>query len=220
MKRESSSLSSKWPHRNDFCSTNYKEALKSSFFEMQMARDWYREVTSDVGMNADLVKYWIRVSALLITPIAPHFAEHIWTALLKEPSSVQNARWPTPSQPVDHAVLAAGQYMRGTLKAMRDSEAAMLKKLSKAKSAPYDPKKPKSVRIYVATRFPEWQDKVVAIVKEAYDSEKEKVDDQKIRELLQAQGLIKDKRAMPFAQVFKVSNLLICTLASALLTCD
>ena len=172
---------------------------------MQMSRDWYREVTSDIGMNADLVKYWIRVSCLLITPIAPHFAEHIWSELLKETDTVQRALWPEPTQPMDRAILESGQYMRGTLKAMRDSEAAMLKKLSKAKNAPYDPKKPKSVRIYVATSFPEWQDKVVSIVKEAYDEENEKVDDQKIRELLQAQGLIKDKRAMPFAQLFKVN---------------
>ena len=62
----------------------------------------------------------------------------------------------------------------------------------------------RSVRIYVSTKFPEWQDKVVEAVKQAYDSEREKVDDVKIREGLQAQGLIKDKRAMPFVQAFKV----------------
>ncbi|KAL5525184.1 CDC60 [Sanghuangporus sanghuang] len=183
--------------------TNYKDALKYGFFEMQMARDWYREVTSDLGMNADLVKYWIRASVLLIAPIAPHFSEHIWTTLLGESDTVQRARWPTPSGPVNAAVLEAGQYMRGTLKTMRDSEISMLKKLSKSKAAPYDPKKTKSARIYVATRFPEWKNRVVAIVQEAYDAEKDKVDDVKIRELLQAQGLIKDKRAMPFAQLFK-----------------
>ncbi|THH03720.1 hypothetical protein EW145_g6059 [Phellinidium pouzarii] len=69
-----------------------------------------------------------------------------------------------------------------------------------------DPKKQKSVHIYVATWFPEWQDHVVVIIKEAYDTEKEKVDDQKVCELLQAQGLIKDKHAMPFVQLFKVPD--------------
>ncbi|THH03335.1 hypothetical protein EW145_g6336 [Phellinidium pouzarii] len=189
--------------QSNYEATNYKDAMKNGFFEMQMTRDWYREVTSDIGMNADLVKYWVRVSCLLITPIAPHFAEHIWSVVLGEPVTVQRARWPVPSQTVDRSVLETGQYMRGTLKTMRDSETAMLKKLGKSRTAPFDPKKPKSVRVYVATQFPEWQDHVVATVKEAYDAEKEKVDDQKVRELLQAQGLIKDKRAMPFAQLFK-----------------
>ena len=195
-------------------STNYKDALKYGFFEMQTARDWYREVTSDVGMNADLIKYWIRVSALLVTPIAPHFAEHIWSSILGEKETVQNALWPTPTKAstplkeawtgVDRAILEASQYMRGTLKMMRDSELAMLKKLGKKKDAPFDPKKPKSVKIYLATRFPEWQDKVVETVQESYDAEKDKVDDVKVRELLQQKGLIKDKKAMPFAQLFKV----------------
>ncbi|KAI5118474.1 hypothetical protein M0805_003735 [Coniferiporia weirii] len=183
--------------------TNYKDALKYGFFEMQMARDWYREVTSDVGMNAELVKYWIRISCLLITPIAPHFADHIWSEVLGESTTVQRALWPVPMRPVDRSLLEAGQYMRGTLKTMRDSELAMLKKLGKSKSAPFDPKKPKSVRVYVATQFPEWQNRVVAIVQEAYDPKGDVVDDQKIRELLQTQGLIKDKRVMPFAQALK-----------------
>lgn len=173
---------------------------------MQMARDWYREVTSEVGMHEDLVNHWVRASALLITPIAPHFAEHVWTTILEEPKSVQLALWPEPPKPVDRAIIQAGQYMRGTIKTIRDAELSMLKKMSKSKNTPFDPKKPKSVRIYVATTFPEWQDRCVKIVEAAYDFEKEKVDDKKVRDLLTKEGLIKDKRAMPFAQLFKVRS--------------
>ena len=175
---------------------------------MQSARDWYREVTSDVGMHGDLVHHWIRTSALLILPIAPHFSEHIWTEVLKEPKSVQFALWPTPSSPLDHTILDAGAYVRSILKSMRDAEVTLLKKMGKARgpAATYDPKKPRSIRVYVATSFPEWQDKCVQIIKEAYDSEKDKVDDVKVRSLLTERGLIKDKRAMPFVQAFKVSR--------------
>ncbi|TCD62832.1 cytosolic leucyl tRNA synthetase [Steccherinum ochraceum] len=184
--------------------TNYKDALKYAFYELQSARDWYREVTSDVGMHAALVKYWIRVSALLVLPIAPHFSEHIWT-LLGEPKSVQHARWPEVTKPVDRVVIDAGAYMRETTKTMRDAELGLLKKMNKGKGAQatYDPKKPKAVRIYVATGFPEWQDQCVQIVKDVYDAEKDKVDDAKVRDLLKDRGMIKDKRAMPFIQAFK-----------------
>ena len=79
-------------------STPFKDALKYGFYELQNIHDWYREVTSDVGMHADLVKYWIRISTLLVTPVAPHFAEHIWTEFLKEPSPFS---WPAgPNQDV------------------------------------------------------------------------------------------------------------------------
>ncbi|TFK37610.1 hypothetical protein BDQ12DRAFT_736141 [Crucibulum laeve] len=188
--------------------TNYKDALKYGFYELQSVRDWYREVTSDVGMHADLVMYWIRIAALLVTPVAPHFAEHLWSGILKQPQSIQLALWPTPLKPVDRNLIEAGNYMRGTIKTIRDAEASLLKMMSKAKGkkAPehlFDPKKPKAVRIYVATAFPDWQDSCVQIVKESYAEEADKVDDARVKELLIENGLIKDKKAMPFIQAFK-----------------
>ncbi|KAF8886349.1 hypothetical protein BD779DRAFT_1662735 [Infundibulicybe gibba] len=185
--------------------TNYKNALKYSFYEFQSARDWYREVTSDVGMHSDLVMYWIQIAALLAMPIAPHFAEHIHSHILKNPSSIQLALWPTPSRPVERTIVEAGAYMRGTI---RDAKIALVKVLNKPKgkkhiSALFDAKKPKSVRIYVATDFPEWQDSCVQIIKESYAKEVDQIDEIKIRELLTERGLTKDKRAMPFIQAFK-----------------
>ncbi|KAJ7058263.1 hypothetical protein C8F01DRAFT_1150205 [Mycena amicta] len=188
--------------------TNYKDALKYGFYELQTARDWYREVTSDVGMHADLILYWIRTSALLIAPIAPHFAEHIYSTILQSPTSIQHALWPTPPS-VDVATVESGVYMRGTTKQMRDAEAALVKFSSKNKGKrdngrpSYDPKQPKAVRIYVATTFPPWQDTCVQIIKDSYDAAADKVDDAKVRGLLTERGLIKDKRAMPFVQDFK-----------------
>jgi leucyl-tRNA synthetase len=44
----------------------------------------------------------------------------------------------------------------------------------------------------------------VQVVKESYDAAANKVDDVKVRALLTERGLIKDKRAMPFVQDFKV----------------
>ena len=84
----------------------------------------------------------------------------------------------------------------------------MLKKAGKNKVISFDPKKPKSLRIYVSKSFPEWQEQCMQIIKDSYDQERDKVDDVKIRDLLKERGLIKDKRAMPFVQEFKVSSLL------------
>ena len=188
-------------------STFYKDALKYGFYELQSARDWYREITADVGgMHADVVKYWIEVAALLATPIAPHFTEHLWSTVLGKPNSIQFASWPTPASVVDTAAIEAGSYMRGTIKTIRDAELSLIKKLSRGKTSLYDPKKPKAVRVYVASSFPEWQNKCIEAVKEAYDGETQKVDDVKVRELLQGKGLLKDKRAMPFIQLFKANE--------------
>jgi len=187
--------------------TFYKDATKYGFYELQSARDWYREVTADIGMHADLVRYWINVAVLLASPIAPHFAEHVWRDILHHPTSIQRALWPTPARPVDLPTIDAGVYMRSLVKTVRDAEATLLKKLGKAKGAnppAFDPKKPRAVRVYVATRFPEWQDACVQAVQAAWARETGRVDDAKVRALLTERGLIKDKRTMPFVQLFKV----------------
>ena len=187
---------------------NFKDALKYGFFEMQNARDRYRDITADIGMHADLVKYWIRTACLLVTPVAPHFAEHIWSTVLGEPISVQFASFPAPTKPIDQAVLDSAVYMREIMKKVRDAEAMMLKKAGKNKVISFDPKKPKSLRIYVSKSFPEWQEQCMQIIKDSYDRERDKVDEVKVRDLWKERGLIKDKRAMPFVQEFKVSSFL------------
>lgn len=187
---------------------NYKEALKHGFFEMQIARDWYREITSDVGMHADVIKYWIRIAALLIQPVVPHMAEHIWSTILKETCTVQLACWPTPSRPINRALIDAGTYIRTTVKSVREAEGQLLRK-TKAKggtAASFDPRKPKSLRIYVAVTFPDWQMKTLRIIKDSYQAQGNKVDDANIRQLLGAAGLMKDKRVMPFVQTMKVCS--------------
>ena len=188
--------------------TFYKDAMKFGFYELQSARDWYREVTADIGMHADLVKYWITVAATLASPIAPHFAEHIWRGILQHPTSIQHARWPTPPRAIDVPTIDAGAYMRTLVKTVRDAELTLLKKLGKSKGGPppFDPKKPRAVRVYVATRFPEWQDACVQAVQAAWDPVAARVDDARVRAVLMERGLIKDKRAMPFVQLFKVRN--------------
>lgn len=59
----------------------FKEALKTGFFELQAARDKYRELCSEGGMHADLVLQYIETQAKLMSPICPHVAEHVWELL-------------------------------------------------------------------------------------------------------------------------------------------
>lgn len=58
----------------------FKEALKSGFFELQAARDKYRELCAD-AMHAGVVQRYIDTQARLMSPICPHVAEHVWELL-------------------------------------------------------------------------------------------------------------------------------------------
>lgn len=182
----------------------YKEASKLGFYEFQSARDLYREATADVGMHADLVKLWMENQALLIAPIAPHFAEHYWRTILGHETSVHNELFPKPTKPEDAALTAAAAYVRGTIKTIRDAEIAVTRRKTKGPApVKFDERKPKEVSIFVADAFPAWQDVCVNAVQKHYDPATGKVDDVKVREDVAAAGLLKDKKAMPFVMAFK-----------------
>ncbi|BGP18709.1 hypothetical protein JCM10213_009187 [Rhodosporidiobolus nylandii] len=183
----------------------YKDALKVGFYQLLSARDLYQVATaSEGGMHADLALRFIRVQALLITPIAPHVAEHLWSGILGESTSVQKALFPKADAPVDNAMTDAATYVRSKVKEIRDAELSFAKKKAKGKgaNAGFDPAKPKACKIWVAKGFPEWQETAVEVVKAAWTGEA--VDNKKVKEDLTAKGLIKDKKYMPFiAQLSK-----------------
>lgn len=194
-----------------YTATFYKEALRAGFYEMETSRNWYREVSAPenggAGMHGDLIFEWLRTSALLVQPIIPHFSEFLWRDILQERGSVQQALWPEVQGEVKDDILKQLEYMRGVIGSMRSGEAQLAKKKSKGKTVPYDPSKSRSARIVVATKYPEWQSKVVEALKAEYEaSEKEgrAIDDKNLREALSAAGLLKDKKAMPFMQTMKV----------------
>ena len=93
----------------------FKEALKTGFFNMQGARDKYREMCGEVGMSRPLVLQFLQWQALMLSPICPHVTDHIWT-LLSLPGSILAASWPCPG-PVDTTVIAQSDYL---MEAVRD----------------------------------------------------------------------------------------------------
>ncbi|WWC58822.1 leucine-tRNA ligase [Kwoniella dejecticola CBS 10117] len=189
-----------------FDQMEFKSALKSGLYDFENARNWYRLISDPAnggqGMHRDMVFSWIRNNTLLITPFTPHYSQHIWKNVLGETSSIQDAQFPKVSQPVDKAILEQSDYMKQVVDSLRSAEATLGKKKGKGKSTTtYDSNKPKQTRIYVAQKFPEWQEKAIAIVKESYDGKE--VDDAKLKKLFTESGLIKDKKVMPFAQQIK-----------------
>lgn len=149
----------------------YKVALKSGLFDLQSARDYYRDstATSGIGMHKDLVKRYIEVQAILLSPIAPHFTEYLWRDVLGHKDSIQNARFPEISQPINKGLSAALEYVRDTQRAIREVEGANLKKKKGGKGASFDPKKPSKLTLYVALGFPEWQDAYIELIKESFE---------------------------------------------------
>ncbi|KAI8083040.1 leucyl-tRNA synthetase [Halteromyces radiatus] len=182
--------------------THYRDAMKYGVFEFQTARDNYQQACSTIGMHKDLVLRYITDQTLLIAPVCPHWAEYVWRDVLKKDGMVVDAAFPKPSAPVDEVLSLATTYIRRTIKSIRDAEAntQKKKKKSKADDVTYNPSQPKSLKIFVATKFPEWQEDCIAALKANYDQATGKFDDVKVREILGVKGILKNKKTMPFVQ--------------------
>lgn len=127
--------------------TYYREAIKIGFFDFQLIRDRYRELTQEDGMDGELIKRFVEVQALLISPIAPHFAEYIWLEILKKDTSIINASFPKAG-PVDEAILDAGNYF--------DRVCYIFRKKNRGTAT--------KARIFFATEYPDWQIEAVKII--------------------------------------------------------
>ncbi|XP_013185912.2 leucine--tRNA ligase, cytoplasmic [Amyelois transitella] len=143
----------------------FKEALKSGFFELQAARDKYRELCSEAGMHAGLVTSYIEIQAKLMSPICPHVAEHVWE-LLGNKASILHERWPTPG-PVDEVAVKASNYLMDAAHSFRIylKNHCAVKKPKKGE-APKPERKPNKATIWVAKEYPKWQHIILTTLKQ------------------------------------------------------
>lgn len=139
---------------------------------------------------------------MILTPIAPHWAEHVWLEILGEKKSIQFARWPeVPS--ADPALAAAREYVRQTASNINSAESAQLKKMAKGRQSDFDPKKPKKLTIFLTESFPAWQAKYIDLLNEVWDpaTNSQKVEDKELNGRIGKMGEM--KKAMPFVQALK-----------------
>ncbi len=73
----------------------YREVMKTAYYEFTNARDAYVVATSD-HVHVDVIKRYMEVQCLLLSPIAPHMCEEMWVAgqFGKGGLLVNTGRWP------------------------------------------------------------------------------------------------------------------------------
>lgn len=186
-----------YQHYND---TNYKLALKSGLYDFQSARDFYREscLSAGVPMSRSLILKYVELQALMVCVIAPHWADYMWQEILHKPSSIQNALWPVVPMS-DSALTAQREYIRSTSSNITSAEANAAKKMAKGKGTGFDPRQPKTLTIFAASKFPAWQDKYIDLLRKAFEDQS--INDDKAMNGQVAKAAGKDmKKVMPFVQ--------------------
>lgn len=97
----------------------YREGLKTGWFDFQIVRDHYRDwsVRCEIPMHKTVIMRFIEAQTLLIAPICPHWAEHIW-GLLNKSTSITCASWPAYDEP-DKRMLKSSGFFRDALRTLR-----------------------------------------------------------------------------------------------------
>jgi leucyl-tRNA synthetase len=126
---------------NKFNNLCFRDGLQSGWFEMMIARDFYRDWASRSGItyHETVMLRFINVITITMSPIIPHWCENIWINVLQNTTtSVCNQLWP---QFISYDPLIRKQYLflRDFIKNLRIS----------AQKASGKPK----CNIYVASRF-------------------------------------------------------------------
>ena len=148
----------------------FREALKVGWFDFMNARDAYRFACGAEGMNKRLVMRYLEVSTLLLTPLCPHWCEHMWGNVLKKDGLVIKAGWPTAAAP-DLVLQQTAAYVDFTIGNIRKAIAKAETPPKPRKGAPPAPPpgRVKTVELVIPTEFGGWQAKILGMLAELFD---------------------------------------------------
>lgn len=120
----------------------FREALKYAWHQLQIERDAYKLATdaekSINHMHRDVLNRYFEVESILLSPLCPHFSQHLWeiTGLANSngrPEFVAHARWPTiPAEGVDMILSRQMAYLRDVNGLLRKGLIESLQRFGKA----------------------------------------------------------------------------------------
>jgi len=153
----------------------FKDALKFGFRVLQLARDEYRLSCGAAGMNRDLLWRFMDVQTRLITPICPHYAEHVWQKIMKKEGFAIKAGWPVADTP-DPTLRIPNKCLQDTIVLMRkllqNQESGSKKPKKGAVPAPPSGGKKKHwPYIYVNEYYCGWKDQCLRVLQSKFDSQ-------------------------------------------------
>lgn len=137
-----------------FTKMTFRDGLQFCWYGMIIARDQYRDWAKVTGnlMREDLLLSFIESWAVILSPVCPHWCEHLWE-LLGKPGFVVNARWPEFAKPYNTILGRSYDFLQVSMRIFR---------LTVLKSK----KGEKKAFAYIADRYTEWQSRILVLMQQ------------------------------------------------------
>ncbi|CAF1020660.1 unnamed protein product [Adineta steineri] len=159
----------------------FKDVIKTGFFELQIARDNYRDSCAESEkMNFHLLKKYIEVQTILLSPICPHICDYVYQFLYPG-TTIMNAKWPIAGE-VDESLIDSYNYLTDTAHDFRLRYKSYTTQQTNPKSKEIKAQShltPTHGTIYVAKSYPSWQTFVINELKQLYSSNNKILPDNK-----------------------------------------
>lgn len=172
-------------------SMQFRLVLNSAFHELTTEFSQYKQITSN-DMHANIVRRFYEVLTLLLTPIAPHFAEHMWHSVLKMEGNVVTQPFPVIDAPVNFALKISHRIVRDVTKEIRAQYTKLAKKSPDITT----------VIIYVATGYADWQENVLKTLDEIYEAHNQSFPSDIAKLVIDSKPQWLDKKKMPETMAF------------------
>lgn len=148
----------------------YHVAVKNAFFDLSNARDQYR-ANCTKPLHRGLINRYLEVSLVMLSPIIPHWTQHMWELIGKE-GFVMHASWPEAAeedieitQKMSY-LLQTANHFRSSLKKQMDGRKKYLTKNKLTDEQQYFD----VATITIATKYPVWQEAILIKLNELYQS--------------------------------------------------
>ena len=141
----------------------WRDGILTGAAGLQLVRDAYREwcFRQKVSMRSDLMLRFVELHTILIAPICPHFAEHVWANILKKTATpggkgegtLRDPKGVWPLNPiVDLSLSRAFLFLQKTARSLRLDVLKEAKKSKQTLNEAY---------VYVTPRYPPWKSKTL-----------------------------------------------------------
>lgn len=138
----------------------FRMVLNIGFYELVNEFSQYKLNCDDEQVHSEVTHRFYEVLSLLMMPLAPHFAEHMWQVVLGNTGYVVNQPFPKPTAPLDYSLVIANRIMMNVVKEIRSQKAKLAKKRGTIDH----------VVVYTAAAFSEWQLKALEVLNRIYEN--------------------------------------------------